>query len=59
MTATDATLLYRAMNGMLQPGKLTNAEQVAYARLLNAGLLDDTGAPTSPVRYSVASASSP
>jgi transcriptional regulator with XRE-family HTH domain len=54
MAATEATLLYRAMNGALQPGKLTNAEQVAYARLLNAGLLDSDDGPSRAVREAFA-----
>lgn len=53
MTATDATLLYRAMTGTLEPGKFTNAEQVAYARLLNAGLIDTCGHPGDDVAFSI------
>lgn len=43
LTATEAKLLHRALNGTLEPGDLTHAEQVAYARLLNARLIDLAG----------------
>lgn len=57
MTATDATLLHRALRGGIDAGELTNAEQVAYARLLNAGLIDTSGCPTEDVAFSLALAS--
>jgi transcriptional regulator with XRE-family HTH domain len=39
LTAVEAGLLHRAFRGELVSDKLTNPEQVAYARLLNARLV--------------------
>ena len=53
LTVTEATLLYRALNGTLEPGNLTNAEQVAYARLVNADLIAMCRHPGDDVEFSI------
>jgi hypothetical protein len=53
LTALEAELLHRAFRGELAGAKLTNAEQVANARLLNAGLVDEEIGVSDDARYSV------
>jgi hypothetical protein len=49
LTALEAELLHRAFRDELTAAKLTNAEQVAYARLLNEGLLGEDARLTTEV----------
>lgn len=53
ITALDALLLARASTGALDAQRAGNAEQVALARLRNAGLLDDADTLSDDVRYSL------
>lgn len=51
LTATDATMLFRAYTGDVDPVRLGNADQVALARLNNAGLVDAELSVTDDVRF--------
>jgi transcriptional regulator with XRE-family HTH domain len=53
LTALEAELLHRAFRGELAGAKLTNADQVACARLFNAGLVDEELGVIDDVRYCV------
>lgn len=51
LSATDASMLFRAYTGTVDPVRLGNAEQVALARLNNAGLVDADLTVTDDVRF--------
>lgn len=53
LTATDASMLFRAYTGTVDPARLGNADQVALARLENAGLVDAELTITDDVRFSL------
>lgn len=47
----DATLLARSLAGTLDPSRLGSGDQIALARLTNAGLVDDELRLADDMRY--------